>query len=852
MKSFSSLRWRTARLILQNTRNTFAREHPLSIFDAVFKFAAGTLAGPPEYFFHPLACTGAVVRKGALYELELVFPHAAAEQCEAFLQAVGRWLEEPFRNFALRHAGPVRERSLAVLLEEQGDLAEAEELCLDFLTPLSIKPLSQRELHAFGGAELFRLFANRLRRWYGEEAAAELEALRPAFEGARLLPWFWEYAQFRHRAKSASGEQFVCGMQGPLYVRGDIAKLLPLLLIGQELHLGPKKSSGRGAYRLSAGRPFMDERLADSAWYEAAFVQCSQDTDLPFFREGADKAEELERIREACASGSWQSGTAQAFLLEGGERATMLPPDDMLAQRAVFSMLAPAVNASLPKGILGWRSGRKGEACERLAQAMEGRAWLVRAGIRDFFGSVPHEKLMQSLHEFLPLADTAARHFLSEAVAMPAHCRGGEPLHGQGLLQGSPLAPLLADIFLHGVDCAMAGYSCLRFGRELFVPADSEEAARQALALLGEKLGSLGLGLDEESAVFRAGEFFDAEPGEVRGRRPLYVQQVGASVGVDGESVLVRNGQELLGRAPLHAVSEIYLLGAGSVSSRLVQKCGAEGIPLSFCSPAGWHYGTLAPASREWYGLIGAHAAQHAALSPAERTEAARTLVRAKVRGAETWLASRSEGRAVLLEAADRARVALEKAASPAEVMGVEGAFARAVFPLVNDLVKAEAFRAERRKPRERADRWNSLLDAGYSLLFTRLYVQIQAAGLDPYLGFLHSPKDRYASLAADMQELFRHRVDQLAVRLVNQGVLRAEHFGQNGGRWRLEKEGYAALVRRFEAFLDTRHAGDSLTMRQGMERQIRAVKRWACREIPLILREEPCRGTEERSREED
>ncbi len=188
----SRLRWHTVRLLLQNSRNTFAREHPLSIFDAVFKFAAGTseaLRGV-DFFFHPLSRLEPVVRRDALYELELVFPHASAEQCGLFLHGLRQWLNEPAHNFVPREVGEIRERSLAALLDERPDLSCAEELCLDFLTPLSIKPVTPRELYAFDGAALFRLIANRMRRWYGEDAETALESFRTAFESARLLPWF--------------------------------------------------------------------------------------------------------------------------------------------------------------------------------------------------------------------------------------------------------------------------------------------------------------------------------------------------------------------------------------------------------------------------------------------------------------------------------------------------------------------------------------------------------------------------------------------------------------------------------------------------------------------------------------
>ena len=101
--------------------------------------------------------------------------------------------------------------------------------------------------------------------------------------------------------------------------------------------------------------------------------------------------------------------------------------------------------------------------------------------------------------------------------------------------------------------------------------------------------------------------------------------------------------------------------------------------------------------------------------------------------------------------------------ASVAFARGIEGAAARLVFPLLNRRTAAPGFESKGRVPRAKPDRWNTLLDALYSLLFTRLNVLLRCANLDPYLGFLHSPKDDYESLVCDLIEPFRFRMDRLA-----------------------------------------------------------------------------------------
>ncbi len=860
--------WRSVRVVLQNTRNTCAREHPLSIFDAIFKYAAARAVesdperSPVDFFFHPLERTGNSIRKGTRYELELVFPCAPEATCSRFLDGLAGWLEDPAHNFSLRECGPVLRRSWRDLVDEhplpETTETQTREICLDFLTPLSLTPPVSRRRGELDGPGLFRLFADRLRRWYGPETDAALEAFRPALESARLLSWFWEYAEFRHRAKSHQGEQYVCGMCGPLYVRGDIPLLRPLFLLGQELHIGSRRSAGRGAYRVRSDRPCLDLKLEDPHWYASARARCSLDTDVPFAPPPDEDAEPaLAALREVCAAGRYKAGTAEIFMIrrdDGGRRpVAQLSPEDVLAQRAVLEMIGPALNAALPETVIGFRTGSGARDARLLVReaAADGRTWLLRTDINHFFESIPHAAMLERLDECIPEADTSMRYFLRQVVEMPARHRSAPWPREQGLLQGSPLSPLFSNLYLRPVDTAMIehGFPCIRFGDDILIPAVSREAAEKALELLRHELDKVGLTLNEsKTSLHEQNEccFLGMDMGEddaflapAAARKPLYVQQWGAFAGVDGDSVLIRRDHETVGRVPLHVISEIYLFGAGAVSSRLIHKCAREGVPLSFCTPAGWHYGTLHPCPRDWYMRIAAHTERHAALTPSEVLEAARALVRAKIRSGTRWLLPRTSERDALRTASAQALEALESTESVAQVMGVEGAFARNVFAAVNRLVGNDAFRAELRIPRAKPDNWNALLDACYSLLFTRLHVRLQSAGLNPYLGFLHSPQDKYPSLTADLQEPFRHRMDRLAVRVVNQNIIREEHFVRQGGRRRLEPEGRAALLRAFERELDRRPVDECRTLRQGMALLIATVREWVCRGVPLCLDDE-------------
>jgi len=90
---------------------------------------------------------------------------------------------------------------------------------------------------------------------------------------------------------------------------------------------------------------------------------------------------------------------------------------------------------------------------------------------------------------------------------------------------------------------------------------------------------------------------------------------------------------------------------------------------------------------------------------------------------------------------------------------GLEGAAAALYFRvlrlMLSDSVPAE-LRSENRSRRPPLDRFNALLGFGYGLLHTAVMRAILASGLEPALGFFHTPRSAAYPLVLDLIELFR------------------------------------------------------------------------------------------------
>ena len=90
---------------------------------------------------------------------------------------------------------------------------------------------------------------------------------------------------------------------------------------------------------------------------------------------------------------------------------------------------------------------------------------------------------------------------------------------------------------------------------------------------------------------------------------------------------------------------------------------------------------------------------------------------------------------------------------------------------------KGDFFFHERSR-RPPLDRVNALLSLFYAMLAGDCAAALTAAGLDPYVGFLHTDRPGRRSLALDLQEELRAPlVDRFVLSVINQRIILPEHF---------------------------------------------------------------------------
>jgi CRISPR-associated protein Cas1 len=262
-----------------------------------------------------------------------------------------------------------------------------------------------------------------------------------------------------------------------------------------------------------------------------------------------------------------------------------------------------------------------------------------------------------------------------------------------------------------------------------------------------------------------------------------------------GSRVVVTRKDDVLLEVPAHRLQGVLIYGNIQMSTQCMRTLLAEEVWVTFLSRNGQYRGRLQPPA-ERGGRLRRRQWERAA-DPAFCLSFAKTVVRGKIIAATQVADAYAKNRAAesLGTARSRLRECLARVSDTPDLVtlrGVEGAAARAYFDLFGRWNSSD-FVFPGREKRGTANPLNALLNFGYTLVTRELEGLLEAAGLDPTVGFYHQPDDDRPSLACDWVEEFRHLiVDRLVLTLVNRRSLTGEHFetGEDHRGVRMKSEG--------------------------------------------------------------
>jgi retron-type reverse transcriptase len=358
-----------------------------------------------------------------------------------------------------------------------------------------------------------RLFLLHFGRWPDAEERSELEP--PPAEEARARPRGLLWIDVPVPGEGAKARPYTLGgVLGRVELAGVPQDWLPTLAAGALAHAGANTLYGFGRYLVReaqdpAADPFRPARslladVADTGRLSRALdhvlelSQAAGSDGVTPKRFDGERDERLFELAAELARGAYEPSTLLGLVVrkdDGGLRPLSIPTvRDRAVQRAAVQVLAPAVDTLLEDCSYAYRKGfsRAGAAAAIQRAWDNGYRWVLDADIRSFFDSVSWQLLfakLEALYPFEPLVPV-----IREWVRAPVVFDGRRLERRRGVPQGSPISPVLANLYLDEFDEHLLGrdYRLIRYADDFVVLTRDLERAKEARAAVREENGGPG------------------------------------------------------------------------------------------------------------------------------------------------------------------------------------------------------------------------------------------------------------------------------------------------------------------------------------------------------------------------
>ena len=173
---------------------------------------------------------------------------------------------------------------------------------------------------------------------------------------------------------------------------------------------------------------------------------------------------------------------------------------DRVCQQALLNRLESIFEPVFDEANFGYRQGRSTKDALRKVweEIQQGCEWIVDADLRDFFGSVDHEKLLTLVAQ--QVADGRVLRLISAMLKAGSYGKGHLFPTERGTPQGGIVSPMLSNILLTPFDREMRrkGYRLTRYADDWVITCRSGPEARAALDAATRILKELGVELNPQ------------------------------------------------------------------------------------------------------------------------------------------------------------------------------------------------------------------------------------------------------------------------------------------------------------------------------------------------------------------
>lgn len=243
---------------------------------------------------------------------------------------------------------------------------------------------------------------------------------------------------------------------------------------------------------------------------------------------------------------------------------------------------------------------------------------------------------------------------------------------------------------------------------------------------------------------------------------------------------------------------------------------------------------------------------------------------------AKEWLHGKIEGRISFLKQLKKRRNEMEEAFSKViesmeenleridaiqgntrdrrgEIMGFEGMSGRAYFDILSSIMPS-GFHFNGRSKRPAKDPFNAMLNYAYGVLYSKVENACVIAGLDPYIGILHTDNYNKLSLVFDMIEKYRPWAEEVVTLLFTGRKMQQELFRETKNGIVLEKKAKELLISSLNEMFEEaeRHKGKNMKRLNIIQAECHRTANRILKEVNIDVGVGDLRYCEEQEQEQD
>ena len=637
--------------------------------------------------------------------------------------------------------------------------------------------------------------------------------------------------------------------------------LVALLILGQVVGFGQRRTSGFGKYRIQHNlkkpslafglQPYQVTRaqsLLEHLTQDHLITRAIQETEQ---KPNIDQITEKTHAQIQSALGqikrqTYQTPPMQGFTIpkkEGEARLIAVSPlFDRIIQKSVALALTPGLDALMAQGSYGYRKGLSRQQVRYQIQNAyrEGYTWVFESDIEDFFDSVNRKLLINRLQALF--GKDPLWKLLNDWLGQNIHFKDTiieRKNHHQGLPQGSPLSPLLANFILDDFDSDLElhGFKMIRYADDFIILCKSQREAELAaqsvkyslnqvqlklniekthIVELSEGFRFLGYLFREDHAIELAGQKSDGRKSFAAEEAPKNLPSWLANLGdktaqplddddlpkqahgeleeqglhlilagdaqiltTDNHHLVVKKDDKITHKISWEQLHAITLIGLHHMTLPAQHQALANKIPVHMADRTGTYLGALTsftPAQANYKNwFIQLQMSDNQQFA----LNFAKKIVLSRIHNQRHTLFKRTAHRKQLqatFAKLKKQQIQVNQATNLASLNGFEGAATKEYFKQLN-LFLPEWAQFQKRTRRPPKDPFNVLLSLGYTILYSHVDSLLQSAGFMTWKGLYHQQSPAHAALASDIMESYRHIIERFAIYVINHGQIKPEDF---------------------------------------------------------------------------